>query len=80
MDFAPHLLLTLAARRQGSVEVIYHPPVPVDTFSGRKELAAHCERVSRGAHGVGGRPMAAGRPPAKRKARLPGRRPPQTLL
>ncbi|WP_395543503.1 lysophospholipid acyltransferase family protein [Neotabrizicola sp. sgz301269] len=51
MDFAPHLLLTLAARRQGSVEVIYHPPVPVDAFDGRKELAAHCERVVRASHG-----------------------------
>jgi 1-acyl-sn-glycerol-3-phosphate acyltransferase len=51
MDFAPHLLLTLAARRQGSVEVIYHPPVPVDAFASRKELAAHCERVIRTSHG-----------------------------
>jgi 1-acyl-sn-glycerol-3-phosphate acyltransferase len=51
MDFAPHLLLTLAARRQGSVEVIYHPPVPVHAFASRKELAAHCERVIRTSHG-----------------------------
>lgn len=51
MDFAPHLLVTLSARRQGSVEVIYHPPVPVDAFASRKELAAHCERVIRTSHG-----------------------------
>jgi 1-acyl-sn-glycerol-3-phosphate acyltransferase len=50
MEFAPHLLLTLAARRQGRVEVIYHPPVPVDAFPGRKALAAHCERVIRASH------------------------------
>lgn len=51
MDFAPHLLRMLAARRHGSVEVIYHPPVPVDAFASRKELAAHCERVVRASHG-----------------------------
>jgi hypothetical protein len=51
MDFAPHLLGILSARRQGSVEVIYHPRVPVDAFASRKELAAHCERVIRASHG-----------------------------
>ncbi|WP_225028064.1 lysophospholipid acyltransferase family protein [Xinfangfangia pollutisoli] len=51
MDFAPHLLRMLAARRHGRVEVIYHPPVPVDAFATRKELAAHCERVVRASHG-----------------------------
>lgn len=50
MDFAPHLLQTLAARRQGRVEVIFHPEVPVDAFASRKELAAHCERVIRASH------------------------------
>lgn len=50
MDFAPHLLLTLAARRQGRVEVIFHPEVPVDAFANRKDLAAHCERVIRTSH------------------------------
>lgn len=50
MDFAPHLLITLAARRQGWVEVIFHPEVPVDAFASRKELAAHCERVIRASH------------------------------
>lgn len=50
MDFAPHLLHVLAARRQGRVEVIFHPEVPVDAFANRKELAAHCERVIRASH------------------------------
>lgn len=50
MAFGPHLLLTLAARRQGRVEVIFHPEVPVDAFPSRKDLAAHCERVIRTSH------------------------------
>jgi 1-acyl-sn-glycerol-3-phosphate acyltransferase len=50
MDFAPHLLQTLAAGRQGRVEVIFHPEVPVDAFASRKDLAAHCERVIRASH------------------------------
>ncbi|SLN18889.1 2-acyl-glycerophospho-ethanolamine acyltransferase [Pseudoruegeria aquimaris] len=47
MDFATHLLKTLAARRQGSVEVIYHAPVKVSHFPGRKALARHCEAAVR---------------------------------
>lgn len=47
MDFGSHLLKTLAARRQGSVEVIYHDPVRVDDFPNRKSLAAHVEQVVR---------------------------------
>ncbi|MDA5094930.1 lysophospholipid acyltransferase family protein [Aliiroseovarius sp. KMU-50] len=43
MEFAPHLLQTLAARRQGRVEVVYHDPVKVTDFASRKALAAHCE-------------------------------------
>ncbi len=50
MAFGPHLLMTLAARRQGRVEVIFHPEVPVDAFPNRKDLAAHCERVIRASH------------------------------
>ncbi len=50
MDFASHLVKTLAARRQGRVEVIFHPEVPVDAFEDRKALARHCERVIRTAH------------------------------
>jgi lyso-ornithine lipid O-acyltransferase len=52
MAFGPHLLLTLAAKRQGRVEVIFHPEVPVDAFPSRKDLAAHCERVIRASHSL----------------------------
>ena len=50
MGFASHLVKTLAARRQGWVEVTFHPEVPVDAFDDRKTLAQHCERVIRTAH------------------------------
>lgn len=53
MDFAPHLLVTLAARRQGRVEVIFHPELQVGRFASRKELAAECERIIRAAHPFG---------------------------
>ncbi|SFA95290.1 lyso-ornithine lipid acyltransferase [Poseidonocella pacifica] len=43
MDFASHLLKVLAARKQGRVEVIYHPPVSVADFADRKVLAAEME-------------------------------------
>ncbi|MTJ03608.1 MAG: 1-acyl-sn-glycerol-3-phosphate acyltransferase [Sediminimonas qiaohouensis] len=47
MDFGRHLLKVLAARRQGSVELIYHPPVRVADFEGRKALAGHAEAAVR---------------------------------
>ena len=50
MEFFGHLVRVLATRRQGRVEVIFHPEVPVDGFADRKELAAYCERVIRTAH------------------------------
>ncbi len=50
MDFAPHLIVTLAARRQGRVEVVFHDPVRVADFADRKSLAAYCEAVVRSAH------------------------------
>ncbi|MEY4982500.1 MAG: hypothetical protein RIR62_766, partial [Pseudomonadota bacterium] len=43
MEFGPHFLRTLARRRQGRVEVIFHDPVHVDGFADRKALSAHCE-------------------------------------
>ena len=43
MEFGPHLLSTLAARRQGSVTVIYHAPVRVSDFGDRKALATALE-------------------------------------
>ena len=53
MKFAPHLLMVLATKNPGSVEVIFHPSVPVDGFASRKDLAAHCEAVIRGSHPAG---------------------------
>lgn len=47
MDFAPHLLSTLAARRQGVVHVTYHPPVRVADFKDRKALAKAMEDTVR---------------------------------
>ena len=45
MDFTGHLIMVLATRQQGRVKVTFHPEVPVDAFTNRKDLAAHCERV-----------------------------------
>lgn len=50
MDFGGHLLKVLAQWRQGSVELIFHPPVPVALFEGRKALSAHLEAQVREAH------------------------------
>jgi 1-acyl-sn-glycerol-3-phosphate acyltransferase len=47
MDFAPHLIATLAAKGQGRIEVILHPPLRVADYAGRKQLAAACEAVVR---------------------------------
>lgn len=47
MDFGPHLLATLALKRQGSVRVIYHPAVNVADFSDRKMLAHALEQQVR---------------------------------
>ena len=43
MDFGPHLLSTLAAKRQGHVRVCFHPPVKVSDFTDRKALAQALE-------------------------------------
>lgn len=48
MDLAPHLLSTLSAARQGTVHVIYHPPVRAADFNDRKELAKAMEDTVRG--------------------------------
>lgn len=48
MAFGPHLLSTLAARRQGGVHVVYHPPVKVVDFADRKLLAKAMEEQVRG--------------------------------
>ncbi|MBS1302781.1 lysophospholipid acyltransferase family protein [Loktanella sp. SALINAS62] len=47
MDFAPHLLATLALQRQGRVVVNYHPPVQAGPGSDRKTLARTIETTVR---------------------------------
>jgi len=47
MDFAPHLLSTLAAAKQGSVTIVYHPPVRIRDFPDRKTLARAMEDAVR---------------------------------
>ncbi|MBV1867339.1 MAG: 1-acyl-sn-glycerol-3-phosphate acyltransferase [Marinosulfonomonas sp.] len=47
MEFGAHLLKVLAARRQGSVKVIYHAPLKVADYADRKELARASEAVVR---------------------------------
>ena len=47
MDFGPHLLATIAARRQGSVRVIYHTPVRLSDYPDRKTLAKSLETTVR---------------------------------
>ena len=47
MALAPHLVSTLAAKRQGEVRVIYHPPVKVRDFTSRKTLALATEEAVR---------------------------------
>jgi 1-acyl-sn-glycerol-3-phosphate acyltransferase len=48
MDFGPHLLSTLAAAKQGSVTIVYHPPVRIRDFHDRKVLARKMEETVRG--------------------------------
>ena len=50
MSFGAHILKVLSAPRGGFVEVIFHPSVPVDAFTDRKTIAAHCERVIAASH------------------------------
>lgn len=61
MDLVPHLWQAFCL---GPIDVMvhYHPPLTVDQFPSRKELAAECERlVAAGvAHAIAGRPGAAG--------------------
>jgi 1-acyl-sn-glycerol-3-phosphate acyltransferase len=50
MEFATHLLATLAPARQGSVEIVYGTPLKVSEFENRKTIAAACEQAVRKAH------------------------------
>ena len=43
LTFGEHLLRVLAQARQGRVELVFHDPVAVADFAGRKELARHAE-------------------------------------
>lgn len=52
MELAPHLIATLAPRRQGRIRVIYCPPLCVAEYTDRKALAAACEAAVRAAHSV----------------------------
>ncbi|MBB04910.1 MAG: 1-acyl-sn-glycerol-3-phosphate acyltransferase [Pseudooceanicola sp.] len=47
MSFGWHLIKVLGAARQGSVEVIYHPPLRVADYPDRKALARASEGVVR---------------------------------
>lgn len=47
MAFGPHLMSTLAAKPQGAVHVVYHPPVKVSDFGDRKALAKAMENQVR---------------------------------
>lgn len=50
MDFAPHLLVTLAQHPQGQVTITLHPPLRVADYPARKELCAAAETAVRSAH------------------------------
>ena len=50
MTFGTHLLATLGTKRQGSVQVIYHPELKVADFPNRKLLALACEQAVRDGH------------------------------
>ncbi|MFD1341292.1 lysophospholipid acyltransferase family protein [Litorisediminicola beolgyonensis] len=49
MEFGPHLLKSLAARRHGRVELVLHPPVRVAEARDRKSLARDLEERVRDA-------------------------------
>ncbi|MFY0648362.1 lysophospholipid acyltransferase family protein [Sulfitobacter geojensis] len=52
-SFGAHLVETLAPAKQGWVDVIYHPPLPVADFANRKALALACETAVRKGHAAG---------------------------
>ncbi len=47
MEMFPHLAKVLTAPGGGHVELVFHQPLPARDFSGRKELARHCEELVR---------------------------------
>ena len=50
MDFFPHVIKTLAVKKAGCVEVIYHPPLSVAEAEGRKKMASISEQIVRSGH------------------------------
>lgn len=52
MGFGPHFLEVLAEPRQGMAEVVFHPPLRVADFSGRKVLARQAEDAVRAGHAL----------------------------
>ncbi len=52
MGFFPHLIKTLAVRKAGSVEVIYHLPLRVSEADNRKSMALACENAVRSGHAL----------------------------
>ena len=50
MGFVSHLLKVCAAQRRGHVDVVYHPPLQVARYRGRKDLALACEKAVRAGH------------------------------
>ncbi len=52
MEFGGHLVQVLAARRQGTVTLCYHPALRVTDFPDRKSLALACEKAVRDGHGA----------------------------
>ncbi|MEM6275687.1 MAG: lysophospholipid acyltransferase family protein [Pseudomonadota bacterium] len=49
MTFEGHLLKVLAVQRPGRVRVVFHEPVPLSEFDGRKDAAARLEVLVRSA-------------------------------
>ena len=45
--FAPDLFRVLAQRRQGRIEVVFHPPIQAATVECRKDMARLCETAVR---------------------------------
>lgn len=52
MEFGAHLLQTLATRKQGRIEAVWHEPLRVADFADRKALARASEEAVRSAHGA----------------------------
>jgi len=55
MDFFPHLIKTMAVRKAGRVEVVYHAPEQVLSADSRKSMALICERAVRRGHHIAGK-------------------------